>query len=245
MALFAFEHVSKRIPDGRLEVPVLEDVSLEVDEGDFVGLWGPRRSGKSTLLRIAAGIESPDEGRVLFDGKDLTGLSGDERAELLRMRGIGFVSSDWRPSASQEAIDYVAVPLLADSLSLRRARHMARVHLERMGVLRCANLHTDRLSIGEAMRVGLAHALAREPRLLLVDEPAALPSPSDRQELYGLLGLLGRRSSVAVLVASEDLGIVRHARRKMTVGAGKVRSMDKKGEVVSFPLGRVSDGRSG
>jgi predicted ABC-type transport system involved in lysophospholipase L1 biosynthesis ATPase subunit len=245
MTLFAFEQVTKRIPDGRHELTVFEDVSFEIDAGDFVGLWGTRRSGKSTLLRIAAGIDVPDTGRVLFDGQDLTGLSGDQRAELLRTRGIGLVSSAWRPTVSQEVIDDVAVALLSDSYSLRQARRIAREHLEQMGALKCAHMRTETLSIGEAMRVGLARALIREPRLLLVDEPAALPSPSERQELYGLLASLGRSRDLAVLIASEDLGVIRRARRKMTIGAGAVRSMDKKGEVVSFPLGRVSDGRSG
>lgn len=244
MALFSFEHVTKRVADGRAELSVLEDVSFEVDAGDFVGLWGSRRSGKSTLLRIAAGLECPDEGRVVFDGHDLTALSGDRRAELMRVGGIAHVCSQWRPSFSQEVIEYVAVPLLADSMSLRQARRVAREQLERMGVLNCAHLPTERLSIGEMIRVGLAQALAREPRLLLVDEPAVLPSPSERQELSSLLAALGASSTMALLVASEDIAVIRRARRKMTVGAGSVHSMDREGQVVSFPLDRVADGRS-
>ncbi len=245
MTLLAFEGVTKRHPDGRRELTVLEDVCFELDAGDFVGLWGMRRSGKSTLLRIAAGFESPDEGRVVFDGQDLTALSGDARAEVLRAGGIALATTDWRPSVSQEVIDYVATALLPLKLSFRQGRRVAREYLERMGVLNCAHMLTDRLSTGEAMRVSLAQALAREPRLLLVDEPAALPSPTERHELYDLVVSLGKRSDLAVLMASEDVGIVGRARRKMTIGSGRVRSMDKEGEVVSFPIGRVADGRSG
>lgn len=244
MALFSFEQVTKRVADGRHELAVLEDVSFELDAGDFVGLWGTRRSGKSTLMRIAAGVESPDAGKVLFDSHDLTALSGDRRAELMCAGGIAHVCSEWRPTFGQEVIEYVAVPLLADSMSLRQARRVAREQLERMGVLNCAHLPTERLSISELIRVGLAQALAREPRLLLVDEPAVLPSPSERQELYSLLASLGRDSTMALLVASEDIAIIRRAKRKMTVGAGTVHSMDKEGQVVSFPLDRVADRRS-
>lgn len=245
MSLFAFEHVTKRHWDGRRPFTVLDDVSFELDAGDFVGIWGMRRSGKSTLLRLAAGLELPDEGRILFDGQELTALSGDARAELLRARGIGFVTSTWRPRVRQQAIEYVALPLLADSLSLRQARQVALEELERMGVLNCAHMLTDSLSLGEALRVGLAAALACEPRLLLVDEPAVVLSPSERQELYELITSLGRASTPAVLVASEDIGVVRRARRMMTIGNGVLRSSDKEGEVVSFPRGRASDGRSG
>jgi predicted ABC-type transport system involved in lysophospholipase L1 biosynthesis ATPase subunit len=156
MSLFAFEHVTKGYPDGRRLRTVLEDVSFEVDADDFVGLWGMRRSGKSTLLRLAAGFELPDEGRILFDGQDLTELSGDDRAELLRARGIGFVTSDWRPSISHTTIEYVAVSLLADSLSLAQARREARRQLEHVGALSCAHMLTDRLSLGESLRASLA-----------------------------------------------------------------------------------------
>ncbi len=245
MSLFAFEHVTKRRLDGRREMAVLDDVCFEIDADDFVGLWGMRRSGKSTLLRIAAGLELPDEGRVVFDGKDLTAMSGDARAEVLRARGIGLVVSDWRPSVSQEVIEYFATALIPDSLSFRQGRRAARECLGRMGALKCAHMLTDRLSIGEAMRVGLALALARESRLILIDEPAALSSPTERQELYDLLAMLGKSSGLALFVASEDVAIYRRARRKMTIGSGELRSMDKEGEVVSFPLGRAADGRSG
>jgi lipoprotein-releasing system ATP-binding protein len=246
MSLFAFEHVTKSYLDGRRSCIVLEDVSFEVDWGAFIGIWGMRRSGKSTLLRLAAGFELPDEGRILFDGHDLTKMSADDRAGLQRSRGIGFVSSDRRPSVSQKAIECVAASLLPDGLNLREARHIARQQLDRMGVLNCAHMLTDRLSIGEALRVSLARALVGEPRLLLVDEPAALPSPSERQELYRLIASLGCSSTLAVLVTSEDVGIVRRARRMMTIGGGTLRTMDKEGEVVSFPRrARASDGRSG
>lgn len=245
MSLFAFEHVTKRYLDGRQTITVLDDVSFEVDPGDYVGIWGMRRSGKSTLLRLAAGLELPDEGRIFFDGQDLTSLSGDERAALMCARGIGYVSADWRPTESQKVVDYVALPLLADELSLGQARYVARGCLERLDVLNCAHMLTERLSVGEAARVCLAHALVREPRLLLFDEPALLPNPSERHELYALLRSLGRNTAQAVVVVSEEVGILRSARRIMTIGGGTLRSNDKEGEVVSFPHGRVSGERSG
>jgi predicted ABC-type transport system involved in lysophospholipase L1 biosynthesis ATPase subunit len=245
MSLFAFEHVTKRHWDGRRPFTVLDDVSLEVDAGDFVGIWGMPRSGKSTLLRLAAGIELPDEGRILFDDQDVTRLSGDARAELLRANGIGFVTSNRQSGMRRDALDHVALPLLADGLSLRQARQVAREELERMGVLNCAHMLTDRLSLGEALRVGLAAALVHEPRLLLIDEPAVVLSTSERDELYGLITSFGRASTPAVLVASGDMRIVRRARRIMTIGGGVLRSSDKEGEVVPLRPGRVSGGSLG
>ena len=246
MSLFAFEHVTKSYPDGRRQRNVLDDVSFEVDAGDFVGIWGMRRCGKSTLLRLAAGVELPDAGRILFEGQDLTALSSDDRAGLLRSYGIGFVFPGWRPSVVQTAIDYVATSLLADGFNLREARDVAHRQLDRVSALNYAYTLTDRLSIDEMLRVGLAQALAGEPKLLLVDEPAVVPSPIERQEIYGLITSLGRSSKQAVLIASEDLEIVRRARRQMTMdGEGTLRSMDREGELVTFPRKRSSDGQSG
>ncbi len=246
MSLFAFEHVTKSYPDGRRHRNVLEDASFEVDTGDFIGLWGRRRSGKSTLLRLAAGIEMPDAGRILFESQDITVLSSDQRAKLLRSGGVGFAFPEWRPIVSQTAIEYVAASLLPVGFNLREAREVAHRQLDRVSALSCAYTPTDRLSIDEMLRVSLAQALTGEPKLLLIDEPAVVPSPIERHEIYALITSLGRSSTQAVVVASEDLEIVRRARRQMTMdGEGTLRSMDREGEVVSFPHGRSSGGRSG
>jgi predicted ABC-type transport system involved in lysophospholipase L1 biosynthesis ATPase subunit len=243
MTLLSFEHVSKCYPDGRGEIAVLNDVSLEIDESDFVGIWGLRRSGKTTLMRIAAGMELPDEGSVSFDGQDLAQVSADTRVKLLRGGGIGLASADWRPTRNKPAIEHVALPLLADGMSLREAREPARRVLERMGVSGCAHMFTDRLSQDERIRVGLAQALIHAPRLLLVDEPATLHSPSERIALYQLLHALGRDSKSTLVIASEDVAPLRKARRIMSIDRGTLRSMDKPGMVVAFPGQRMSPGR--
>jgi ABC-type ATPase involved in cell division len=240
MSLFAFEHVSKRYSDGRRALIALDDVSFEVDERDFLGIWGMRRTGKSTLLRVAAGIERPSEGVVRFDGQDITRLSDDARAALLRGHGIGFVSSEWRHGSRQSAVTHVATSLLADSFTLAEARGAARECLERTGVLKCGELPIDRLSRGEFLRVELARALVHEPRLLLVDEPAVLIDPREREELYDLLGVIG----CALIVVSEDVAVIRIARRRMTIGKGTLRSMDEEGQLVPFPRGRASAGQT-
>jgi predicted ABC-type transport system involved in lysophospholipase L1 biosynthesis ATPase subunit len=205
MTLLSLTQVTRRYGDGRREVAVLDRVCMEVDAGDFVGVWGPRRSGKSTLLRVAAGIESPNAGAVCFDGHLLTRMGAGERARILRMNGIAHVSGEWHPQLSQPAVDSVAMPLLGDRTSLHDARKAARRVLERVGAGEYADVWTGRLSQGERIRVALARALVREPRLLLIDEPAVSPSPVECGELYALLRSLAQGSELAVLIASEDL----------------------------------------
>jgi putative ABC transport system ATP-binding protein len=240
MSLLSLQHVSKSYADGRGRIAALDDVSLEIDEGDFVGVWGVRRSGKSTLLRVAAAAELPDHGTILFDGRDVAGMSADARAKLQRYEGIGLVAADWRPGRNKPVVEHVALPLLSDGMSLREAKEPAHLALERMGVSRCAYMATDRLSRVERVRVALARAFVHKPRLLLVDEPAVLLSPSEGVELYELLSSLGRDSQIAIVVASEDIAPIRRARRVLSIDNGTLRSMDQAGTVVPFPDQRMS-----
>jgi predicted ABC-type transport system involved in lysophospholipase L1 biosynthesis ATPase subunit len=240
MSLLSLRHVSKFYPDGPGTVAALKDVSMEVDEGDFVGLRGMRQSGKTTLLRVAAVAELPDEGSVCFDGHDVASMSADARAKLQRRNGIGLVSTDWRPGRNKPAIEHVALPLLSDGLSLREAKEPAHLALDRMGVSRCAYTPTNRLSRVERVRVGLARAFVHKPRLLLVDDPAVLLSPSEGVELYELLASLGGDPQLAIVVASEELQPIRRASRHMSIDQGKLRSMDQSGTVVPFPDQRTS-----
>lgn len=235
MSLLSLERVSKRYPDGRREITVLQDVSLEINERDFVGIWGVRRSGKSTLLQIASGKEPPDEGAVRFDGNDVTRMSPDRRAKLLRHGGIGLVCVDWSPERNKPVIEHVALPLLSDGMSLREAREPAWRALEHVGIAGCAYMPADRVSHGERVRVALAQTLVHKPRVLLVDEPAVHLKPSEGVELYELLRSLGRDSQLAIVIASEDIAPIRKAQRMFSIDAGNLRSMDRPGTLVPFP----------
>jgi ABC-type ATPase involved in cell division len=240
MSLLSLQNVSRFYADGPGTIAALKDVSLEIDAGDFVGVWGMRHSGKTTLLRVAAATELPDEGSICFDGHDVARMSADARAKLQRRDGIGLVSTDWRPGRNKPVLEHVALPLLSDGMSLREAKEPAHLALDRMEVSGCAYMPTDRLSRVERVRVGLARAFVHKPRLLLVDEPAVLLSPSEGVELYKLLFTLGESSEVAIVVASEDLAPIRRARRLMSIDQGRLRSMDQSGTVVPFPDQRMS-----
>jgi putative ABC transport system ATP-binding protein len=233
--LLSLTQVTKRYAEGRREIVVLDRVSLEIDQGDFLGMWGPKRAGKSTLLRVMAGMERPDSGDVNFDGDSLAAMSARKRSRLLRRHGMALVSSDWRTQIVRPVVELVATARASDGTSMREARTLAREALGRVNAGECADLRTDRLSLGERLRVALAIALVRKPRLLLVDEPAVLPSPLESDELYRLLRSLGEESALTVVVASESLAALAGARRTMAVSGGEVRSTDHEGVVVRFP----------
>ncbi len=245
MALLAFEQVTKRYRDpGGRELTVLDGVSFEVEAGDSLGVWGLRRSGKSTLLRIAAGLDLPDLGQVRFEGVDLTTLSELERARLVRTR-IGLAPSSWRETRNVRVVEHVALPLLSTGASMREGAVAARRVLERVGATSRADTPVLELSPGERTRVAIARALVREPSLLLIDEPALTPSPSERDELYALLRTLAAEPGLTLVVASEDLAAIRTVRQAMTISDGAVRSSRRGGQVVPFPEGRTQRGGSG
>lgn len=245
MALLAFEGVSKHVVDsGGRSTTILDRVTFEVEPGDSVGVWGMRRSGKSTLLRIAAGVELPTSGVVRFEGRDLTRMSRREVAQLLR-RKIGLAPMEWHATRNERVVDYVALPALSDGATLHAAQIAARAVLERVGVTSRADARMSELSPGEHTRVSIARALVRSPVLVLVDEPAATPSPGDRDEIYALLRGLAKDPEMTLVVASEDVAAIRTARRALTLSDGELRSSDRPGQVVRFPRRRADQGDVG
>jgi ABC-type lipoprotein export system ATPase subunit len=244
VSLLALEGVRRSYAEGSRKHVVLDGVSLELEVGDFVGVWGPRRSGKSTLLRIAAGVELPNEGKVCLNGRDLTALSGDERARVLRDE-VGFASANW-PAFRSRAVDkHVALAATADGRTTpRRAEAMARSALQRVGVLECAGRRLGGLSVGERVRVELARALVRGPKLLIVDEPPPLHDPYEGDGLYALLRSLGSEPGRALLVACGDVTLVQEAQRMMALSRGRLDVMAEAqlAEVLPFRERRTSAG---
>jgi ABC-type ATPase involved in cell division len=225
MPLLAFEGVRKCYAEGSRKHVVLDGVSFELQAEDFVGVWGPRRAGKSTLLRLAAGVELPDAGKVSFDGRDLAALSGDERARVLRDE-VGFASANWWGFRGRPVSRHVALAAMADGHTTPRcAEAMARRALGRVGVLECAERQLGGLSVGERVRVELARALVREPKLLIVDEPPPLHDPYEGDSLYALLHSLGSEPGWALLVACGDVTLVQEAQRMMALSRGRLEAM--------------------
>ncbi len=234
--LLSFANVGKRFPDGGREITVLEGVSFVVDAGVFVGLYGARRSGKSTLLRIAAGIERPDTGTVRFDGRALEEMTGSQRDRLLRHELAFMASGDWRPNPGESVVDHVAMSLGSEGLTVRDARRRALGTLERVGVgATCADEPAGSLSLADRTLVMLARALVHEPRVLLVDEPAVMPSLRDRSRFYVLLRELTGERDMALLVVSEEMGALQGAGLMMSISGGEVCTTEERGTVVALP----------
>lgn len=241
--LVSFEGATKRYREGSRETVALDDVWLEAAEGEYVAIWGERRSGKSTLLRLAAGIELADSGVVRFDGHDLARMPQDARTQLWRTQ-IGVVAThldEAFPNRNVRVIEHVAMPLLADRWKPREALAVARRALETVGAASCSELRPAELSLAERTRVAIARGLIRDPRLLVVDEPAGTTSPREQDEIRALLQSLGETNGLTLIVASEEPAVLRGAGRVVSLSDGRVLTSDRPGTVV--PLRDAARGR--
>jgi len=204
-------------------VYAVDGISLRVEPGEMVALYGPSGSGKSTLLLLAAALLSADAGRVTFDGIDLAGLS-ERAAAAFQRRDVGFIYQAFHLLPGVSAIDNAAIKLLADRVPLREARRMAAPWLDRVGLEDRHERIPERLSGGERQRVAIARALINEPRLLLADEPTGSLDSRRGAEILRLLSQTCHQRGAACLLVTHDPQTAAIADRVLVLRDGKLRT---------------------
>jgi putative ABC transport system ATP-binding protein len=214
MTLLELERVGKSFSRGACVA--LEDLSLVIDAGEMVVVLGERQSGRSTLLRIAAGVEKPSTGVVRFDGRDLA-----ERGGEMLGGGISYCRREFRPSRGLTVLDQLVASQFARRVPRPTALTRAWKALERVDAVWCAGLIAGELKIEETVRVALARALASEPRLLVVDEPTIGVESIKRDDILQLLRSLAD-DGVAILASAGDGTGLLGADRVLSLGKGKL-----------------------
>jgi putative ABC transport system ATP-binding protein len=220
------EEVVKHYPDfGGDVVRAVDGVSLGVEAGEVVALYGPSGSGKSTLLMLAAALLAPDAGVIRFEGRDLASLSSREVIDY-QSRGMGFVYQSFHLMPGVPALENAAIKLLASGMPLKLARRAAVPWLERVGLDHRLDHTPERLSVGERQRVAIARALVNEPRLILADEPTGSLDTSRGSEILSLLANISREQNVAVLLVTHDPQAAAIARRVLVLHDGIVMAKE-------------------
>jgi putative ABC transport system ATP-binding protein len=233
-ALLAFDAVAKRHWRGRRAVTVLEDGSLELSAGELGAVWGGRGAGKTTLVELAAGLQTPDAGQIFFDGRDIARLSRREVSELLHAQ-IGIATRSGPVSHALAAREWVAMPIM-DRLTAREATRRAQLALERVGAADVGPEPWRNLSDGERTLVAIARAMVRAPRLLLVDDPSTGLGLLERGEVVGLLRSIAEQAGIAVLMTASDLAEVQGASTIWSLAGGRLTGRRSEGAtVVPFP----------
>lgn len=206
---------TKRYASGRREYVALRDVSLDVEAGELVAVWGPRRSGRTTLLRVAAGMEPLDEGAVRFDGCDVSSARTPPLGS-----DVGYVNGHFMATQGSTVLDHIAVALLAGGTRIERARALAQKALERVDAAACAGLDPQLLDPAELVRVGLARAIVTGPRLLLVDDPINGLDVLQRDAILSLVRSIADEGVAVLMTVGE---VVTVADRMLSLDAGELR----------------------
>lgn len=229
MGLLAIEHVSKRYRRGRREYVALRDVSMSVEAGEMVAVLGSGNSGRRALLRIAAGLELPDDGRVVFEGAEM------KSGGALVGRRVAFCHTSFSALEGDLVVDHVATGLLAKRFSPTEARRAAHEALARCGASTCGALEPCELDSIERVRVALARALVRAPALVVVDEPTAGVGLLESDPLLRLLRSFAREG-MAVLLATGDASSLAGIDRVVMIADGMVRGETHPGQAEVLPF---------
>ncbi|MCG3143657.1 MAG: ABC transporter ATP-binding protein YtrE [Gammaproteobacteria bacterium] len=214
-AVVEIEHLSKAYQRGGQVVPVLQDITLTLQTGDFVALMGPSGSGKSTLLNLIAGIDAPDSGLLRVAGVDITGLRESELAQW-RAEHVGFIFQFYNLMPVLTAYENVELPLTLTHLSRRQRCEHARLALDLVNLSDRADHYPSQLSGGQQQRVAIARALVTDPTIIVADEPTGDLDRVSAREILDLLESLNdslRRTIIMVThdqAAAECAHIVRH-----------------------------------
>jgi putative ABC transport system ATP-binding protein len=222
-AIITLDDVSRVYDTGKVQVPALQDVSLDVAQGEFLAIVGPSGSGKSTMMNILGCLDRPTSGRYVLDGQPVDELSDDGLA-FVRSRSIGFVFQSYNLLPRTSALENVAAPLMYQGIGRKERLKRAQAALERLGLGDRMGHEPSELSGGQQQRVGIARALVTEPALILADEPTGnldSHSGSEVLSIFKDLHALGR----TIVLITHDIEVATAADRGVHIRDGQIQEM--------------------
>jgi len=211
--------LSKAYHRGGQTVPVLTDINLSVEAGEFVALMGPSGSGKSTLLNLIAGIDKPSGGTLSVNGLDIAALSESELADW-RAHNIGFIFQFYNLLPVLSAYENVELPLMLTGLNARARREHVHTALEMVGLTDRMSHYPSELSGGQQQRVAIARAIITDPTLLVADEPTGDLDRVSAADVLKLMDRLNRELGKTVIMVTHDQRAASQARRLVHLDKG-------------------------
>ncbi len=219
--MIELKNITKTVRSGAEDLTILDDVSLTIDDGEFVAVTGASGSGKSTLLGLIAGLDAPSTGAILIDGADVTKMSEDDLATL-RSEKVGFVFQSFHLIPSLTAFENVLIPM--EILGLKDAKSRAAELLAQVDLTARGHHYPTELSGGEQQRVAIARAFANSPKILLADEPTGNLDSKNGTHIFDLMTELHKQNNVTLVLVTHDQNLAQSAQRQVILKDGRVLS---------------------
>jgi len=223
MALVELRGVSKSFSKGEETITPLDNVSMDIEAGEFISLMGPSGTGKSTLLNLVSGIDRPDSGTITVDGTDVTKLSRTRLADW-RAANLGYIFQTHNLIPVLTAYENVELPTLLLKLSSTQRRQRVALALEAVGLSDRSNHYPRQLSGGQEQRVGIARAIVAHPKVVVADEPTGSLDAETSDQVQVLLQRLNRELNITMLMVTHDTHVAAIATRQLVLDRGRFLS---------------------
>ena len=217
--MISVQNITKTVKSGSDDLTILDSVSFDVPDGQFLAITGASGSGKSTLLGLIAGLDAPSSGEILVNGKSIVSMSEDELAET-RSRDIGFVFQSFHLIPSLTAKENILIPL--EIVGMKSAEKRAAELLSDVGLTERGHHYPSELSGGEQQRIAIARAFANEPGILLADEPTGNLDSKNGGHIFDLMLGLQKKNNVTLVMVTHDQTLAQKAERRLILVDGEV-----------------------
>ena len=219
--IIELEHIEKTYGAGTNKVPVLHDVNMQVEAGEYIAIMGPSGSGKSTLMNLLGYLDVPTSGVYRFDGQD-NARAGDARMARIRNEKIGFVFQSFHLMQRRRAWENVALPLMYGNVRRKERKQRAEEALKQVGLGDRMNFYPNQLSGGQCQRVAIARAICTKPKLLLADEPTGALDSKAGQQIMDIFDELHDQGMTIVMITHEH-AVAERARKMLYIYDGWLR----------------------
>ena len=217
--MIQLKNVTKAVRSGTEDLTILDGLSAEIPDGQFVAVTGASGSGKSTLLGLIAGLDAPSSGSIVIDGEEVTAMSDDALARL-RSEKIGFVFQSFHLIPSLTAFENILIPL--EIRGVRDARDRAEMLINDVGLANRGHHYPTELSGGEQQRVAIARAFANSPTILLADETTGNLDSKNGEHIFELMTELHRQRNVTLVLVTHDASLANQAQRQIVLKDGRL-----------------------
>ena len=227
--ILELKHIYKDYIQDKLIVPVLKDINLSIEEGEYLAIMGPSGSGKTTMMNLIGCLDRPTKGDYFLEGEDVSKYKDRELSDV-RLHSIGFVFQNFKLLPRQSALDNVALPLSYAGVPSQKRKEIAKKALERVGLGDRLHFMPNQLSGGQKQRVSIARALVNKPKIVLADEPTGALDSKSGQAVMELFQQLNDEG-VTIIMITHNEEIAEWAKRIIYIFDGEITRERRLGEI--------------